>query len=117
MIHSSLGATGSAGHGCTRLAGSVGGGGIGSVWAGITTVPVLQDASTSTLAQLRLSAGQRLQCLLLVGSPLSNMFTVFLSGASHLVQATDGRVIVQGALNGALAQRIGGLGQLLKVVA
>jgi len=78
---------------------------------------VLQDASTSTLAQLRLISGQRLPRLLLVGGPLSDVFTVFLSGARHLIQATDGCVIVQGALNGAFTQGIGGLRQLLHVVA
>ncbi|MGH8421557.1 MAG: hypothetical protein ACRER3_04250 [Pseudomonas fluorescens] len=46
-----------------------------------------------------------------------NFFTVFLSGASHLIKAADGSVVVQGALNGALAQGIGCFSQLFQVVA
>ena len=69
------------------------------------------------LAQFRPSAPQLLQCLALVGGPLADLFTVFLTGMRHRIQAADGAVIVQGTLHGALAQRIGGLTQLLHVVA
>ncbi|MBA0448688.1 hypothetical protein D7Y61_15350 [Stenotrophomonas maltophilia] len=84
-----MGAIGSSGHSCFRLAGIAGGGG-GGGFALIASVPVLQDVSANAnSAQLRAPIKQRFQRRPLVFSEPAVLFTVLLQGIGNGVHAVD----------------------------
>ncbi|XNX69712.1 hypothetical protein ACL5HQ_13415 [Stenotrophomonas maltophilia] len=99
-----MGAIGSAGHSCFRLAWIAGGGGGGGL-ALVALVPVLQDVSANASStQLRATFQQRFQRHPLVFGEPAVLFTVVLQGFGNGVHAVDRLGVGDGRVSGLRVQ-------------